>query len=55
MFERPIARIQCRYGSKYGIVEMAGGLDQVFQEFILASALSKRVVEKAQEILGEFE
>jgi hypothetical protein len=49
-FERPIAWIQYKYGSKkFGIVGMAGGLDQVFQEFILASALSKRVVEKSQE------
>ena len=50
-FQRPIAWIKSRIysGSKFGIVGMAGGLDQVFQEFILASALSKRVVEKSQE------
>jgi hypothetical protein len=47
-FER-LAWIHYRYGLKFGVVGMVGGLDQVFQEFILASALSKRVVEKSQE------
>lgn len=44
-FESPIAWIQYKIASeKIGVVGMVGGLDQLFQEFILASALSKRVI-----------
>jgi len=45
-FERPIAWIRYKSGlEKFAIVGMTGGLDQLFQEFILTSALSKRIVE----------
>jgi len=44
-FKSPIAWIRYKLASeKIGVVGMVGGLDQLFQEFILASALSKRVI-----------
>jgi hypothetical protein len=44
-FERPIAWIRYKIASeKIAVVGMVGGLDQLFQEFILSSALSKRVI-----------
>jgi len=44
-FERPIAWICYKIASeKAAVVGMVGGLDQLFQEFILAGALSKQVI-----------
>jgi len=45
-FEKPIAWIRSKTASeKVAVVGMVGGLDQLFQEFILAGALSKRVIQ----------
>ena len=45
-FERAIAWIRYKFAEeKIAVVGMAGGLDQLFQEFILAGALSKRAIQ----------